>query len=693
MATKQYDVPDKYKYQYKKDYEEDWDTHSNYISDFEGYEAMLISQVYDSVSRSVQGSKITDAYLTTLAKERADRVVAKLPEGVTESAGKADVGKAAFMDIIRQKWIYPNANAQHPFLEKINMWQFYSSVYGYMPMFYDWNVSPSGYVGPDCWLWNPRNLIPQQGRTSIADMDYVTALTWVSKKQLEKFRDSGGEGWDTDALNLLIELAENNSNAEMDQEKDTRVARTRTPGSVKKGICLATRYEAGPDGRWIIFAPDHGCIQVRDIANPHKNSRIPFIIKYSQPLFDSFYGLGDFQRGMPLQFARDGLDNFYFKGIKNQLVPPLVANANGVLKHTLDYRPGGVILETLPNSVRTLEVSSGGLATYQAAKQALTGSLLAQMGSQNAALPAAESLNPSQGKTPQAIDLYSDKEATRDGAELRHLEAALEQLFDGFNTLIVNIGTEDIPITLFADDIEEIYESGLADIKDLFTGLQPDESGVAGTMRINPKALKGIEYRFNITPNSTVKQNKEKALASIERLFEVVGKFQNIFKDDPRVQVDFPRMMKAYEKNSDIKGAGEFIKYDPNVPMPQEPKEEKIEMPDGQFRTFADLTAMYKIAPEDIKRQIEMVLGFQPSQMAGVPTNDDALKAEDQMHKHQIDKARLALDAEKQQNDTQQQDFNQTKEAAQFEHSVVQSEQSNELANKQADSKAQGGNT
>ena len=130
MATKQYDVPDKYKYQYKKDYEEDWDTHSNYISDFEGYEAMLISQVYDSVSRSVQGSKITDAYLTTLAKERADRVVAKLPEGVTESAGKADVGKAAFMDIIRQKWIYPNANAQHPFLEKINMWQFYSSVYG-----------------------------------------------------------------------------------------------------------------------------------------------------------------------------------------------------------------------------------------------------------------------------------------------------------------------------------------------------------------------------------------------------------------------------------------------------------------------------------------------------------------------------------------------------------------------------------
>ena len=174
---------EQFEYQYKKDYQEDWDIHRKYVSDnFDSWEAMLLGQVYDSVSKSIDGSKITDSYAMTLAKERADRVVAKLPEGQTIPIGKADLGKAAFMDIIRQKWIYPNANAQHPFLEKLNMWQLYSSVYGYMPMYYDWNVSTTGYVGPDCWLWNPRNLIPQQGRTSIADMDYVTALTWVSKK-------------------------------------------------------------------------------------------------------------------------------------------------------------------------------------------------------------------------------------------------------------------------------------------------------------------------------------------------------------------------------------------------------------------------------------------------------------------------------------------------------------------------------
>lgn len=570
MAKQKYDIPDDKEYEYKKDFERDWDTHQDYINSFDAYEAMLISEVFDSVSKSVDGSKITDGYTTTLAKERADRVVAKLPEGVTESVGKVDVGKAAFMDILRQKWVYPNANAQHPFLEKINMWQFYSNVYGYMPMFYDWNVSPSGYVGPDCWLWNPRNLIPQQGRTSISDMDYVTAVTWVSKKQLERMRKNAkkDDGWDLEALDLLIELSKNEQ-TDVDQHEDTFVARDRTPRDVRKGVKLATRYEAGEDGHWVIFAPDHGCVQVRDYENPHQNGRIPFVIKYSQPLFDSFYGLGDFQRAKSLQFARDGLDNFYFQGIKMNLIPPIVANANGVLKHTVDYRPGGVMLETIPNSIRRLETSTAGLATYQQAKQALTGSLLSQFGSQNASLPAADALNPSQGRTPAAIDLYTDKEATRDGAERRHLESAIEQLMDGMNSLIVNIGTEDIPIELFSEDIKEIVESGMTDVQELFEQLEPDATQTGATLRIKPEALKGVEYRFNIEPGSTSKMNKEKALMGIERLMGVIGKFQNLFKDDPRIQVNFPEIMSAYERMSDIKGAGKFITIQPG-PSPEE---------------------------------------------------------------------------------------------------------------------------
>ena len=566
--------PEDYEVSFKKDYESDWDIHRNYIQSFDAYEAMLQGLVWDSVSNSVDGAKITDSYATTLAKERADRVMAKLPEGETNSAGKADVGKAAFMDILRQKWVYPNANAQFSFQEKLNMWQLYSSVYGYMPMFYDWNVAPTGYVGPDCWLWNPRNLIPQQGRVSIADMDYVTALTWVSKKFIEgllKKDDSElkSAGWDRNALRLLDELAQD-AESDLDTEKDTQVQRERTSQSVKRGICLATRYEAGEDGKWCTFAPDHSCIKVRDIKNPHKNGRIPFVIKYSQPLFDSFYGLGDFQRAKPLQFARDGLTNFYFKGIKMNLIPPIVANSNGVIKHTLDYREGGVMLETLPNSIRRLETSTAGLATYQAAQSNLTGSLLSLYGSQNASLPASESLNPSQGRTPAAIDLYSDKEATRDGAERRHLETAIEELTDGFFSLIANIGTEDVPVQLFSEDIEAIYKAGMEDVVGLFTGnFSPDQTMTAGDLKIDPKALRGIEYRFNITPNSTAKVSKEKQLEQLERFIQNMGSLQNIWKDDPRVEWHPDRIGAALGDLTDIKGADGFVTVK-DGPSPQE---------------------------------------------------------------------------------------------------------------------------
>lgn len=568
--------PKAYEYQYKKEYEEDWDIHKNYINTFDAYEAMLLGHVYDSVSNSVDGSKITDSYATTLAKERADRVMAKLPEGETQSAGKADVGKAAFMDILRQKWIYPNANAQHPFQEKLNMWQLYSSVYGYMPMFYDWNVSTTGYVGPDCWLWNPRNLVPQQGRVSIDDMDYVTALTWVSKKFLES--KVGDDTWDQEALKSLIDMADNEP-VEADQDRDTFVERNRISQATKRGVCLATRYESGEDGRWITFAPNHSCIQVRDIPNPHKNGRIPFVIKYSQPLFDSFYGLGDFQRAKSLQFARDGLTNFYFKGIKMNLIPPIVANANGVLKHTLDYREGAVMLETLPNSIRRLETSTAGLQTYKDSMSNLTGSLLSLYGTQNASLPGAEALNPSQGKTPAAIDMFSEKEATRDGAERRHLEAAIEKLTDGFFSLVANIGTEDVPVNLFSEDIKDIAKAGLSDVIGLFDGLtfQPDGTMTAGTLKIKPGSLKGIEYRFSITANSTAKVSKEKQLQSVERLLDNIGKFQNIIKDDPRIEINFPAMLDALEELSDIKGASEFVTVKPG-PDPREAELEKMNM-------------------------------------------------------------------------------------------------------------------
>ncbi len=564
----------KNEYQYKEDYLSDLEIHDGYIVEFDAYEAMLTSRVYDSVSRSVTSSGITDSYAATLAMERSARVVGKLPTGQTIAAGKSDTGKALLLDIIRQKWVYPNANAQRPFFEKLRMWQLYSSVYGYMPMFYDWNVSRTGYIGPDCWLWNPRNLIPQQGRTSISDMDYVTALSWVGKSTLEKYLNE--EDWDKEALTQLIALADNET-TEADAERATNIERTRTPQSIKKGILLATRYEAGEDGRWITFAPDHSCLVLRDIPNPHKNGKIPFVIKYSQPLFDSFYALGDFQRAKPLQFARDGVRNFYFASLKRNLAPGIIVNANGVLKHTLDVtKPNPVLMETITGSIRPMPTNTAGLSTYQAAMSDLTGSLLSLYGTQNASIPGAEALNPTQGKTPAAVNMYNQKEATRDGQERAQLEQSIEELTDAFNSLLVNIGTEDIPINLLSEDIEEIIQQGHRDILDI---VQLNEDQTVASLIVNPETLRGVEYRFNITPNSTAETTKEQERQEVIEVMSTVAKLQNLLKDDPSVKIEWGKMMQAYQSLVSAKGISDFITIiPPEVLEAQRQQEMQMQM-------------------------------------------------------------------------------------------------------------------
>ena len=391
---------------------------------------------------------------------------------------------------------------------------------------------------------------------------------------------------------------------------------------------FANRYEAGEDGKWCTFTPENGYLNVRELPNPHKNGRIPFVVKYSQPLFDSFYGLGDFQRAKPLQFARDGLTNFYFANLKRNLAPGIIVNANGVVKHTLDVtKANPVLMETIPNSIRPMPTNTAGLSTYQGAQTNLTGSLLSLFGTQNASIPGAEALNPSQGKTPAAINNYTEKEATRDGAERRHMETAIEQLTDGFFSLTANIGTEDIPVTLFAEDIESIVKAGYTDVMGLFTtnpftgedevgskNFKPDETLTAGDLTIKPGSLKGVEYRFSIETNSTMTLNKEKQLQGLERFIDNMGKFQNIFKDDPRYALHPDKIAAAFGSLSNIKNADEFVTME-DGPSPKEQQlQQELEQMQQQMQQMQQEAQSKEM--DDKLAQIQSAQQAQPSGIA-----------------------------------------------------------------------------
>lgn len=520
---------EKYLEQIKGDFKYDLIAHDNYIKDFDAYEAMLISKPYDSVSKKVGGG-LSDGRTTTIYQERAARVVGQLPEGVMKAAGKKDTGASAVLDIVRQKYLYPNANAQAPFLEKVRNWQFYSSVYGYMPMYYDWNLDDTnGYVGPDCWLWHPRNFIPQLGRASVDDMDYVNAIIYVSENYLEELLDEDDSAdWDKVAIKQLMEDIKQKMK-DVNSQRDSLITRQRQSQAEKGRIMLCTRYESGDDGNWVVFAPEYNGVVLRVKRNPHQNGKIPFVVKYATPLFDNFYGLGDFQRAKPLQFASDGLDNFYFAGVKRGIYPPTIINPAGVVKSSITQDPGAIWLENVPNSIREYKTTPTGLTTYQAAKTVMNGALLNQAGTTDTTQTAANTNDPGFGKTPEAIDKLGQRESTRDNQDRFYLESRLEILVDRMMGLFAVLGTQDIPVDLFVEDFKDIGAAGWADeLKDM---LEISDSGMSARMTIKPSYFKDLTTRFYLDQNSTAKADKAAQLTSLENFIKNMTSMQNEMVD------------------------------------------------------------------------------------------------------------------------------------------------------------------
>lgn len=499
----------------------------------------------DEITEDETKSQINDPRLATYALERAGRVCSQLPTGKPFALSKNDRGKNKLMNLVLNKWVYPNAKSQFPLITKFKLMDMYSYIYGSFFGLTDWVVDKrKGYIGPDLFLLNIRDVFPQAGAVSLEDSDFIYVSTLKTKEWL-KNRDK--DTWQN--IDKVIKKVNGTSRSELPSERiSTRYAEfynSYDAGSEENPyIELVTRYERD---KWITFNPDSREI-IRTIENPHKNGELPVVSKHCFPLLDDFFGLGEIERGATLQKALNSLINLYFDGVKMQLFPPLQINPDEVIASSIKMRPGTKMYMDRPNqSVQAMAVSDKSLQTFQSSYNFLLGALENTNGTSSTQV--AQEYDSTAGKTPQALKMQAARENTRDMMDKYQMEVTVQNVVEKFVNLQANKMEAPLILSLFKAEIDTIAKD-FPDISEMF------DSGEAGKLSINKELLKG-KYRFEVDSGSMIKRDDELELANLNTMLQVV--LQNAQIDPATGRVASP-LIRVMEENGKKINTAELFK-------------------------------------------------------------------------------------------------------------------------------------
>lgn len=460
------------------------------------YERLFHNQLTDLISANAK-SQVSDPKLATLVLESSFRTMAQLATGKVRNISKNDIGSSLLMNLVVDKYFNKNANAQFDLLTKFRMTNMYSKIYGVFFNLIDWDVKKNGYVGPDIWLLNIRDVYPQVGAVSIDDSDYVIVRTWKPLSYFEGLRKQDG----FKNIDKVVSLLKDKTDSK--QARDNRSTSKREENHYPKGDAaknkgffeVLSQYEGD---RWVDFCVDADT-EFRDTKNQHDNGELPVVEKYSIPLVDDFFGMGDFERGAPMQMAIDSNWNLYFDAVKLANRPPIAINQDAVAsKSSIQYIAAAKWLmrtgqAPVANSIHPVSLSPQGISTFNNTHQVANASLLNMFGTTDTTVT--EQIEAGFGKTPQALKNQERRENTRDNADRYYTEKYLAKVYKKVVNLFAKKQTGATTVRMFEDEIEELARS-YEEVRDMY-----DEK--TGKLTIRKKNIGSSLYDWEIVSGST----------------------------------------------------------------------------------------------------------------------------------------------------------------------------------------------
>lgn len=476
-------------------------------------EMLFHNQLNDKASSKTR-SQVFDPKLANLTIERSYRVMAQLQAGKVRGISKNDIGDATLKNLILEKYVIPNANAQFDFLTKMRMVDLYSNIYGNFFVLIDWDIKPNGYKGPDVWLLNIRDVFPQVGSVSLEDSDYVIVRTW---RPYSFFESKKGDNDFKNIDKLLVKL-KGKSGSKQDRDsnnqskREDRVYPEQSPANEKGYFEVLTKYERKT---WTDYCVDADMV-FRERDNPHDDNDLPVKCKYSIPLLDDFMGMSDFERGGSMQKMVNSIWNLYGDAVKMSIYPPILVNKDNIASMSSIKQIAAakwlVRGNSINNTAQPVNLTPQGIATFNNTYQVATAAILGIFGSTET--NTTQQTDPGYGKTPQALKMQSARENTRDNADRFFMEQFLTSVMKKFCNLLSKKQSSAITLRLFKDEIESIARS-YPEVKDSY-----DEK----TGKLTVKKGSGSElYDYEIVSGSTYavdQQQQQQNLAALLQMFQ-----------------------------------------------------------------------------------------------------------------------------------------------------------------------------
>jgi hypothetical protein len=512
-------------------------------------------------------------------------------------------------------------------------------------------VESNGYFCTDLRLPYWGDIFLQPGKLSDADSSYIFLRSWWQTKDIEALISAQNKlseskrTWDVGALERVKEWV-----TTKDDKAATPVEREKNINA-KGGIELITGFQRGKKAKFYTFHVSSDEV-VRTKENNDPRGEIPISFAYGDIDGSNPFGRGIIDLVGSLQNLMDSEMQMYQYNRALQLNPPLLKHGN-FSKNKIKFAPNVIIdLGSSPDAkLEPLQIDTTALANFSNNYGLMKSQMLNLLASPDTSI-SAEVGNPGFSKTPQGVEASKANLSIDDN----YVRKQFETWFERWSETAINLyfaertGIEVLQLDKkTASALRRLAEEGKFDLNQL----SPDNK-----VRINySTATEALKFEVDVSTSKTQDETQQlQSLSGLEDLLRKSPLLQGIVP--PQKQI---ALWNAFVRNSGVENPEELSLDDKEMQAAAQ------QMADKNPQARENVVTNYKDLPEDIKRQQEKELGFQPSQTVSPAqmqaqgssqqtsgqvdnaqlTPDHVLKADQQSHQQEVDKEKLQLEQQK----------------------------------------------